>query len=228
MAPGLRSRFGCPSSRAPMPGANELSTVEWQSAQVIPDPGQRVGAVGGGGDRPLDPHDSVELQERDRGRRAGEVDAPILDPLDDGSRKRGGVDLEADRKGGRRIDGGGDDGLHLQRVGPLRLVAERLDSGRSAAPPQPAPDPWSDRRRWSHKRRRRPSRESTPDTEQVECNESSWSGPLRRCFNVCTWSDGAAARVVTENIPCNQPADGASAAGAGRSPTSLVWSSSSR
>ena len=36
IAPGLRSRFGQPSSRAPIPGANELSTVEWQSAQVIP------------------------------------------------------------------------------------------------------------------------------------------------------------------------------------------------
>src|SRR3954468_4766385 len=36
MAPTLRSRFGHPSSRLPMPGANELSTVEWQNAQVIP------------------------------------------------------------------------------------------------------------------------------------------------------------------------------------------------
>ena len=36
MAPGLRSRLGQPSSRLPMPGANELSTVEWHSAQVMP------------------------------------------------------------------------------------------------------------------------------------------------------------------------------------------------
>ncbi len=36
IAPTSRSRFGQPSSRRPMPAANELSTVEWQSAQVIP------------------------------------------------------------------------------------------------------------------------------------------------------------------------------------------------
>ena len=36
IAPGLRSRLGQPSSRLPMPGANELSTVEWHSAQVMP------------------------------------------------------------------------------------------------------------------------------------------------------------------------------------------------
>src|SRR5690349_11853089 len=36
MAPTLRSWLGQPSSRWPMPGANELSTVEWQSAQVMP------------------------------------------------------------------------------------------------------------------------------------------------------------------------------------------------
>jgi hypothetical protein len=36
IAPTLRSRFGQPSSLLPIPGANELSTVEWQSAQVMP------------------------------------------------------------------------------------------------------------------------------------------------------------------------------------------------
>src|SRR6185437_3433557 len=34
--PTLRSRFVHPSSRRPTPKANELSTVEWQRAQVIP------------------------------------------------------------------------------------------------------------------------------------------------------------------------------------------------
>src|SRR6266545_2227942 len=36
MAPTLRSRLGQPSRRLPMPGAKELSTVEWHSAQVKP------------------------------------------------------------------------------------------------------------------------------------------------------------------------------------------------
>jgi hypothetical protein len=36
MAPTLRSRLAQPSSRLPMPGAKELSTVEWQNAHCIP------------------------------------------------------------------------------------------------------------------------------------------------------------------------------------------------
>ena len=36
IAPGLRVRLGRPSSRLPIPGATESSTVEWHSAQVIP------------------------------------------------------------------------------------------------------------------------------------------------------------------------------------------------
>src|SRR3954447_24775659 len=36
IAPTLRSRLGQPSRRWPMPGANELLTVEWQTAQVRP------------------------------------------------------------------------------------------------------------------------------------------------------------------------------------------------
>src|SRR6266850_4351087 len=36
IAPTLRSRLGYPSRRLPMPGAKELSTVEWHSAQVKP------------------------------------------------------------------------------------------------------------------------------------------------------------------------------------------------
>src|SRR3954447_19736295 len=35
-APTLRSRLGRPSRRLPIPLANELSTVEWQTAQVRP------------------------------------------------------------------------------------------------------------------------------------------------------------------------------------------------
>ena len=36
IAPTFRSRLGQPSRRLPIPGAKELSTVEWQAAQVIP------------------------------------------------------------------------------------------------------------------------------------------------------------------------------------------------
>src|SRR5262249_15760273 len=36
IAPTLRSRLAHPSSRLPIPGANELSTVEWQNAHWIP------------------------------------------------------------------------------------------------------------------------------------------------------------------------------------------------
>ena len=36
IAPTLRSRLAQPSSRLPMPGANELSTVEWQNAHWMP------------------------------------------------------------------------------------------------------------------------------------------------------------------------------------------------
>src|SRR4051794_25993710 len=36
IAPTLRSRLGQPSRRWPMPGANELFTVEWHTAQVNP------------------------------------------------------------------------------------------------------------------------------------------------------------------------------------------------
>ena len=36
MAPTLRSRFGQPSSRLPMPLVSASFTVEWQSAQVMP------------------------------------------------------------------------------------------------------------------------------------------------------------------------------------------------
>ena len=36
IAPTFRSRFAQPSSRLPIPGANELSTVEWHNAHVTP------------------------------------------------------------------------------------------------------------------------------------------------------------------------------------------------
>src|SRR5688572_26628219 len=37
IAPGFSVVFAQPSSRLPIPGANELSTVEWQIAQVMPN-----------------------------------------------------------------------------------------------------------------------------------------------------------------------------------------------
>ncbi len=44
-----------------MPGANESSTVEWQSAHVIPTLRELVGVV----DLADDAHDGVQLQQGD-------------------------------------------------------------------------------------------------------------------------------------------------------------------
>src|SRR3954447_25851261 len=42
IAPTLRSRLGQPSNRRPMPLVNESSTVEWQTAQVMPTDVRRL------------------------------------------------------------------------------------------------------------------------------------------------------------------------------------------
>ena len=72
MAPGFRVRLGQPSSRLPIPGITESSTVEWHSAQVMPTLRERVLAVLGD-HRALDADDRVELEQRDRGGGALEV-----------------------------------------------------------------------------------------------------------------------------------------------------------
>jgi len=57
-----------------------------------------------------------------------QVDAAVLDALHDGGGQRVGIDLQADRERGRRVDRGADHLVHAQRVGPLRFVAERVEA----------------------------------------------------------------------------------------------------
>ena len=76
IAPTSRSRFAQPSSRRPMPGAKESSTVEWQSAHWMPiergcpSPSKK----------PVTPTTAFEPEQRERRRRIVEVDlaAPEL------------------------------------------------------------------------------------------------------------------------------------------------------
>src|SRR3989442_700220 len=96
MAPTFRSRFGQPSSRRPTPGATALSTVEWQSAHVIPSCTIRPAAV----TFAFTPTTASPSQHLDRRGWAREV----------GSREevRGqprSVHLQADREGGDGSDG---------------------------------------------------------------------------------------------------------------------------
>ena len=77
IAPTFRSRLAQPSSRWPMPGANESSTVEWQSAHWMPIDVELcpslVEEAGHADDR-------VELEQRERGRRIVEIrPCPCLD-----------------------------------------------------------------------------------------------------------------------------------------------------
>ena len=72
--PTLRSRLAQPSSRLPMPGANELSTVEWHSEHRIPTPVSLPDASNA-----PDAHDCVELEQREGRRRIFEIDLACLD-----------------------------------------------------------------------------------------------------------------------------------------------------
>ena len=90
IAPTLRSRFGQPSSRLPMPGANESSTVEWQSAHWMPDRRAARRAV----EEARDADDRVQLQQRQRRRRIVEIDCPALMPAATSAGTRLGVDLQ--------------------------------------------------------------------------------------------------------------------------------------
>ena len=115
IAPGLRSRFGQPSSRLPMPGVTESSTVEWQMAQVMPSlvilPFSTVPCRPTTASRPISATvvaGCVEIRARQHIRR---------DSV--------GVDLEPDGECGlrskrlRKL-------VKSKRVGPQLLVAERV------------------------------------------------------------------------------------------------------
>ena len=127
MAPGFRSRLAQPSSRLPMPGAKELSTVEWQRAQVMPT---RVSAslpltvstV------PLRPTTASSLSKATVVAGLARSTLPSLMPSHHGGRQRLGVDLQPDRQRCRGTDRGADDLMHPQRVGPTGFVAEGVEA----------------------------------------------------------------------------------------------------
>ena len=77
-----------------------------------------VGVHGG-----LKADDRVHLEQRDRRRRALEIDL-----LENAGRQHVGVDLEPDFERRRRIDALLDDLVQAQRVGPELLVAERVEA----------------------------------------------------------------------------------------------------
>src|SRR5688572_2917212 len=71
IAPTFRSFAAHPSRRLPMPGANESSTVEWHSAQVMPtrvSVPERVTV-------PLDADDRVQAQQLDGDSGIVEIDS---------------------------------------------------------------------------------------------------------------------------------------------------------
>jgi hypothetical protein len=79
-------------------------------------------------DRALQTDDGVELEQRNRGRRAPERNGEVQDAGDHGRRQCFGIDLQAHRKRGHRVDRGADDLVHPQGVGPVNLVAEGVET----------------------------------------------------------------------------------------------------
>ena len=151
--PTFRSWFGQPSSRLPIPGANESSTVEWQRAQVMPielsEPPLSKNA--------LDADDRVQLQERERGRRIVEIDLALLELRLEVPREGIDVDLQAgDGEGRLRADTRADasEGGALDRLVQLehRPSSPRRRRCRSGRSPCPA---GAGRRRPDRRRRRR-------------------------------------------------------------------------
>ena len=106
-----------------MPGANESSTDEWQSAQVTPTLVSWPACV----DRPLHTDDGIQAQQFDRHRRIRQINLARAKRRDDVRRQRVDIDLEPDRQRGRRIDRR-DDLVHAQHVGPELLVAKGVEA----------------------------------------------------------------------------------------------------
>ena len=76
IAPTFRSRFGHPSSRLPMPGAKELSTVEWHNAQVVPTL-LRLQDIVFPIDLAFKPDHGIEFEQHERGRWTFQIDAAV-------------------------------------------------------------------------------------------------------------------------------------------------------
>ena len=128
-APTLRSRLAQPSSRRPIPFANELSTVEWQSgARGCPTELSVPFEL----KKPFTPTTALSLINASVVFGAVEVDLALLDRLDDRGGKRAGVDLQTGRQRVPRAQPGAhaaelgslDRLVQPQRVAPEALIAE--------------------------------------------------------------------------------------------------------
>ena len=97
--------------------------VEWQRAQVMPRPDQRILSV----NRLyccLESHDRVQLEESHGGRRTLEIDLTALDRLRDIGRDRVGVHLQSDGERHFRADRLLNDFVHPRCIGPELLIPE--------------------------------------------------------------------------------------------------------
>ncbi len=79
-------------------------------------------------DLPLHADNGIQTQQRKRRLRIIERNGAVYDACDDRRRQRGGVDFQADRCSGERIHRRLDHRVHLQHVGPERLVAKRVEA----------------------------------------------------------------------------------------------------
>jgi hypothetical protein len=75
-----------------------------------------------------DADDGVELEQGHRRGRALEADGAVLNSLHDRRGERIRIHFESHREGGSWIDGALDDVVHVERVGPERLIAKRLEA----------------------------------------------------------------------------------------------------
>src|SRR6185503_19953051 len=129
--PTSRSRFAQPSSRRPIPGANESSTVEWHKAQVTP----MERSAPPPSNRPFTPTTASRLS------RVREIHRALLDLLDERSRQGIAVHLQTEGEGCLRAQAGadasvlvaGDRAMELERIAPERLAPKRVGAERAAA-----------------------------------------------------------------------------------------------
>ena len=95
----------------------------------------------------LEAHDGIHLEQRDRRRRALEIDL-----LEHAWRQHVRVHFEPDLQRGRRIDAFLDDLVQAKRVGPQLLVAERVEAEDALALGDKAADGFSVA--WDSRQRR--------------------------------------------------------------------------
>src|SRR5262245_26681043 len=121
IAPTFRSRFGQPSSRRPMPLANESSTVEWQSADWMARPVIFLVLLS---KMPVSPT-TVRAKQLLSGLRPVEIDRAGLQGLQENARQRADVDLESELQ---RLPGGDPGPRAAQLLPGDRLVKTELSA----------------------------------------------------------------------------------------------------